>query len=655
MAKKPKKVCVIGLDAALPTSILKYVEQGALPNLERLIKNGVMAENGLVPYPTITPPNWTTIATGAWPGTHGVTDFNVHEPGTSLHMSNTRQAYSRSDYYVENIWEAAEKVGKKSLILNYPASYGCDLKEGIIIGGNSNIINDWRTPDCMATEAKCTVCSDQIYSTLLLPRGGIKVEFDDAEDWENVPDSGGEDDQEVAIALPFTDSAYEMEPTTWYLLVQDTQGNGYDRATLSPTKNYDDALCTIGKGEWSKKIITTVKTRAGEEKEVSFHVKLLELSEDLGIFTLYMTGLGEMQGWSDPPELARQISDNSPESDFSIRAAGLLAARKGWIDIDTYVEIIDMQNTFLADAATYIMNNHEWDIFYMHNHAPDWMYHGFMRDMDPVSETDKEQNRIAQEAEKNMYISLDRMIGRILEAAGEDVLTVIVSDHGAVSDGPGKAIPSMDPLLEKGLIKVVGDKKIDIHGYGQLLSAEIDWSQTKAIPQRVVHIYLNVKGRDPDGIVEPGEEYEQVRQEVIDALMTYVDPETGKRPFSMVLRREDARPFGIYGDRAGDVIYAIYPWFGTQHGNILPTAEWGLGTLKATIIMNGPGLKKGEMLGRTFWITDIVPTVCYLMDLPLPSHAEGAVIYQAFEDPDFMRKQVEELKNKLAELESRLA
>jgi len=651
---KAKKLCVIGLDAALPNSILKYVEQGVLPNFEKLIKTGVMARNGLVPYPTITPPNWTTIATGSWPGTHGITDYNIHEPGTSLHMSNTLQAHDRRYYSVENIWEAAEKVGKKSIVLNYAASYGCDLKEGIVVGGRSNIINEWRDPDCGATEASCTVCADQAYSTILLPRGGIKVEFDDAEDWENVPASQREDDQETEINLPFTDSPYEMEPTTWYLLAQDGEGKGYDRLTLSPTKDYNDAFCTISSGQWSKQIRTTLRTLDGEEKEVSFHVKLLELSEDLGNFRLYVTGLGQRDGWSNPPELAKKISDNSPEGDFAIRSAGLLSVRKGWIDLETYMEITDMQNIFLGDAAAYLLRNHDWDIFYMHNHAPDWFYHGFMKDMDPVTEEDGEQNRLAQDAEKMMYISCDRMIGRILEAAGEDVLAVIVSDHGAVSDGPGKTIPAMDPLIEKGLIKVLEDKKIDVHGYGQLLSAEIDWTQTKAIPQRIIHIYVNVKGRDPDGIVEPGEEYEQVRQEIIDALMTWIEPETGKRPFSMALRREDARPFGIYGERAGDVIYAIYPWFGTQHGNILPTAEWGLGTLKPVIIMNGPGIKRGEMLERTFWITDIVPTACYLMDLPLPDHAEGAVIYQAFEDPDFKQKEVRQLKEMLAELESRL-
>jgi len=78
--RKPKKVCVIGLDAALPKRILKYIDEGVLPTFEKLIKGGVLAENCLVPHPTITPPNWTTMATGAWAGTHGITDYHVTEP-----------------------------------------------------------------------------------------------------------------------------------------------------------------------------------------------------------------------------------------------------------------------------------------------------------------------------------------------------------------------------------------------------------------------------------------------------------------------------------------------------------------------------------------------------------------------------------------------
>jgi predicted AlkP superfamily phosphohydrolase/phosphomutase len=179
---------------------------------------------------------------------------------------------------------------------------------------------------------------------------------------------------------------------------------------------------------------------------------------------------------------------------------------------------------------------------------------------------------------------------------------------------------------------------------------KIDWSQSKAAPQRAVHVYVNLKGRDPQGIVEP-EDYENVRQEIIDAYLAYIDPETGKRPFAMALRREDARPFGCYGDGVGDVIYAIYPWFGGQHGNHLPTAEWGIGTLKGLLVMNGPDFKAGDTLTRTAWITDVVPTICHIMDLPMPDGAEGAILYQALKDPNSKLKEMNRLKKALGKIE----
>ena len=181
-----------------------------------------------------------------------------------------------------------------------------------------------------------------------------------------------------------------------------------------------------------------------------------------------------------------------------------------------------------------------------------------------------------------------------------------------------------------------------------------DPKNSKAIPLRSVYVYVNLKGRDPDGIVD-AKDYEKVQQEVIDALYGYVDPETGKRPVAMALSKQDAQILGLYGDGVGDVVYATYPWFGMQHGAILPTAEWGIGSLKALLTMTGPGIKKGHRLQRTVWLTDLVPTICYLMDWPVPEQAEGAVIYQAFEDPNFKLKEVSALKDKLARMETELA
>jgi predicted AlkP superfamily phosphohydrolase/phosphomutase len=645
--EKPQKVVVIGCDAALPKRILKYIDEGALPTFKKLIEEGVIAENALVPHPTITPPNWTTIATGAWPGTHGITDYWVHQPGKPLTMNSVVEGFDRDLCQVENIWEAAEKAGKRSIVYNYPSSWPSRLANGIVVAGNSNIIDDWRSTDRYGF----SVCTDAVFCTTLLRAGGVKVALEEAEDWENAPESGGED-LEVELPLPFVQAIEAMKPTTWFGLIQNTDGNGYTKVTVSPTRDCQDAFCTLGVNEWSRKLTTTVETDDGKRKEVTFRIKLLELAPDGTHFKLYMTGLAETSGFSMPPEIAPEISRHSLEGDVGIRGGGLKAFRNGWIDIDTYVEVSDLQNIYLAESVEYLLTNKEWDIFFMHEHTSDWMYHGFFRAMDPVASDNPEDHRRYQDAEKRIYMSIDRMIQRILEAAGENVLTCLISDHGAVASG--RSITPMHALAAGGLA-TLDYSKVDPKA-GKVAQAKqvmVDWSKTKAMQQRACHIYVNLKGRDPDGIVEPAD-YETVRQEIIDCLMMYIDAETGKRPFSLALRREDARPWGIYGELAGDVIYAVEPWVGGEHGNILPTAEWGLGSLKALFVMHGPGIRKNTVLDRTVWITDLVPTICHLMDLPLPSHAEGAILYQAFEDADFKLKEIAVLREQLQMMESKL-
>jgi hypothetical protein len=142
------------------------------------------------------------------------------------------------------------------------------------------------------------------------------------------------------------------------------------------------------------------------------------------------------------------------------------------------------------------------------------------------------------------------------------------------------------------------------------------------------HIYINLKGRDPQGIVEPSD-YAAVQRKVIDALYRWTDPDTGNRPVSLALTKNDARVIGLHGDRVGDVIYALYTDAGNQHGQQLSASESAVGNLRSLLVMSGPGVKKGYRLQRTCWLTDIVPTICSLCGWPVPAEAEGSVIYQA--------------------------
>src|SRR5512137_1287798 len=136
MSKVPKKVAVIGLDCAEPHLIEKHIKEGHLPTFKKLLEGGVIADNCLVPYPTVTPPNWASIATGSWPGTHQITDFHVHLPGTTPINANTVQAFGSGRCKAEYIWDALDKAGKKCIVFNYPGAWPSHMKNGIMVGGS---------------------------------------------------------------------------------------------------------------------------------------------------------------------------------------------------------------------------------------------------------------------------------------------------------------------------------------------------------------------------------------------------------------------------------------------------------------------------------------------------------------------------------------
>ncbi len=123
---------------------------------------------------------------------------------------------------------------------------------------------------------------------------------------------------------------------------------------------------------------------------------------------------------------------------------------------------------------------------------------------------------------------------------------------------------------------------------------------------------------------------------------------------ALALTNKDARILGLHGDGVGDVVYAIYPEFGGQHGPHLPTTEWGIGKLRALEAYYGPGVKKGLSLKRTCGLTDVVPTICHLMSWPVPADTEGNILFQALENPNLAADRVKNLKESLVRMEETL-
>ena len=634
-----KKVMVIGLDAPIAKRVYMYAKRGDLPNIKRLLDEGVYAENCIVPFPTITPPNWTSIVTGARIGTHGIPSFNIHRPGDPL--SKLYQAFDSSDCKAEYIWNAAERAGKKTILLNYPSTWPPTMKNSYQIGGYGLNINEWRI-NVPVGKIRISLADAQLFSTEPYPLAN-QIEFRRASEWRNLPEA--KNPLETELKLNYRNALYKVEDVTWHLLVLDDEDGKYNRIIVSKSRDAEDKLFELRVGEWTENIVEEFKTEKGPVKAV-FKCKLIELSEDAKKFRLYVSPICALSGWSYPESLAEEIwSDEGLPMPLSgaFRPLGL-----GWIDIETFKELIEFHNVWLADAASYLLKNKDWDLFFMHNHVPDSMYHFFATRMDPATAKSPDEAKFWQDVELSLYQSIDRMIGKIISAADKDTLIIIVSDHGAKATT--KKFSIFKILRDKGFLAFKDGEDID----GALKRVpQIDWSRTKAFPcPPCCYIRINLKGRDPDGIVEP-EDYEKVREEIINALYDYTDPETGKKPIRLALRREDARILGLYGDHVGDIVFAIGGDFMGQHGPHLPTDEWGIGSQKGLLIMKGPGIKRNYILKRTVELIDIVPTICYLMDLPIPRDAEGGIIYQALENPNFKIEETEKLRREYEELKRR--
>jgi predicted AlkP superfamily phosphohydrolase/phosphomutase len=635
MAKPAKKVMVLGVDAPIVPRVHQWAVEGKLPTFKRLLDEGVYAPNCLVPLPTITPPNWTSIVTGAWPGTHGITDFDAHTPGTALDV--THKAFDSREVLSEAIWGAAERVGKRSIVMNYPTTWPSQLKEGWVIGGVGTMVNDWRLDVPMGLFSLSNLTHDILLSTEPYPFAS-EVTFEKAQGWAGVQHTAKALQAEVSLVMRRT--LNKMEPVTWYLLVDASDGKSYDTVRVARSKRAEGVFATLRVGQWSPNVYDTFQTDKGPRKGV-FRCKLVELSPDAAQFRLYVPGLCSLEGWADPKALEDEIKS---EEGLPTARAGWETFLMEWIDAKTLVETVEFHHNWLVDASQYLFKNKPWDLYFIHIHTPDWMYHTISVDLDPATSSSAKRAEEYQRLELEMYRGVDRCLARLLEAADEETLVIVTSDHGAKAKNHDFHVE--DILEAAGLLHYLPEEE------GK--PRRIDWGKTKAVGQRSVYVYLSVEGRDPNGIVKPGEEYAKVQDQVIKALYDYTDPETGLKPIAMALRKEDARIVGLYGDRVGDVIYAVDPRFGKEHGSFLPTAKVGIGDLRGLFIMKGPGVKQGETIQRTVWLTDIVPTVCHLAELPIPKDCEGAVLYQALADPDAKLKELQALRKNVDRLKRML-
>lgn len=647
MTKHAKRMILIGFDGMMLPLAERFMREGVMPNLAQLVERGVLTES-LSVVPVDTPTNWTTIATGADSSTHGIHSFTSHRPGERLdegEFDGSRNKHSTS-VRAEFFWSATREAGLRAAVVNYPTGWPALDAADVVVGGLTPGGEPWRI-----AKQGVHATAAAVHSALPYDSAGLKplpLEMREAAGWAGEIESATLP-LEARIEIP-TDEG----PLPLWLLVTGNSESAYDTVLVSPTKDADGAWATLAEGDWTAWLYSRTD-RSG----AVFRLKLVHLSPEAGI-ELYRSDVFRSEGWTNPPSLARELLANvgpyleglecpyAPVDD-ELRPYGPIN-----VSIPLTLELARFQAEWMVGTVDYLARSPGWDVLFLHYHLIDAINHTFLGYLYPgAALTSNGQEAEVWNVYRESYRILDEIVGGILESVGGDDLAVVVtSDHAAL---PSWRFVSIVRALEQaGLIAYERAE-----GNGRL---SVDLRRSKVVPYLdPQYIWVNLQGREEGGIVAEVD-YENVRDEVIDALMAIRDPVSGERPVELVCRREALGHPDDPASTVGDLVYFLRPGYSTWDGYIdslrfgtipeqrlagdlvassrfvvghhtshLPAARLGEFSNSAMTVFAGPGFKRGYRRATPIRLTDIAPTLARVLGIRPPANVDGVVRADLFE------------------------
>jgi predicted AlkP superfamily phosphohydrolase/phosphomutase len=317
----------------------------------------------------------------------------------------------------------------------------------------------------------------------------------------------------------------------------------------------------------------------------------------------------------------------------------------------------------------YLIGKYACDFFMAVFIATDGAQHFYWKDMDPFHPDHDPQTPDAfKNAVYDVYAKIDKGIGELLGELQGEVTVFLVSDHGfqplhklfilnnwLQKEGylslkqkgiKGNAGEIVSIFLKK-IKKKLGLRKLAKLKRREKSSKLIDWSKTRAFSDGTYgYVYINLKGRESQGVVEPGAQYEEICDEITRRLKAIRDPDNGQPVVDEVFRR-DAIFKGPYKENAPDLIVTSKPNYFVSatserlprmHGNkdvsneMFQKHTWtGNHEPEGIFIACGPNIRKGHKIDGAE-IIDIAPTVLYSLDQEIPYDMDGKVLLDVFRD-----------------------
>ncbi len=670
-----EKVVVVGVDGLDPKFAKRCIEKGKMPNLEKFIEKGACREDLVLlgSMPTVTPPMWTTLATGANASTHGITHFFAQNPDE---IDSVLYALDSRKCKAEQLWNVFAEAGKKTMVWHWPGSSWPPTSDNpnlaVVDGTQPASVNGGIATIGMAEflEAREEIENLTYEANQEKLAAGVGCIIDDVEDMLQ-KDKDKEDDfrksvinadgskgirnivltekdteVEVLINLPFEKILSPLKPAKgWFhapenakefylmfskglerrpaLLLQNAEGI-YDTVCLYYSKKDAEPYATIIGESIVYNVLEKTRNDNGDEVECVRHYQVTEIAADGSAVKMYINAPMDISrdDLFHPKSLYQDIITNVGH----VPARPVVSGKNPDVVEYTMLPIWNNYCQWQADALTYFMKENKFDVIFSHLHNVDGMGHMFWHygKNQEYWENDEAQY---QDLMEQVYVQTDNYIGRFLPYIEEGWTVIITSDHGLVVTEHHENVLSEVSSVNVPVMRELGYTvmKKDADGND---TKELDYSKTKAVASRSQYIYLNLKGRYPYGIVDPADQYE-LEDQIISDLYNYRDKKTGKRVVSMALRNKDALVLGMGGPECGDIIFFMEEGYNIIHADSLSTQNGYADTSVSPIfVAAGPGIKAGFKTNRVIKQIDVAPTIAVLGGVRMPHECEGAPAYQ---------------------------
>ncbi len=325
--------------------------------------------------------------------------------------------------------------------------------------------------------------------------------------------------------------------------------------------------------------------------------------------------------WTFPPRLKREIS--TVADDYMMDVPNFRTDRR----VELERALFKMTETRFK-LARYLLREKPWELFTLVEMGSDRLHHAFWRFWDK-GHRQHEPNSPFKDTMRRYYAALDAELGRILGIIDENTTLMIVSDHGAKSMDGGICVNEW--LQQHGYLTLNRQPQ----GRTPFSPSLVDWPHTQAWGEGGYYgrIFLNVKGREPDGVIEP-KDYEKKRDELKTALEAIVDgngAHIGTRIFKPQDIYKECRNippdllvyFGALSWRSvGSVGYnSIYTYENDIGPDDCNHAEMGMFILKS----KSDSAPRGRVSPKSLY--DIAPTVLAEFGIDIPSTMKGQPIF----------------------------